>query len=148
MAAVDDLVELVQRAAAAEKNAMAAKWQGEDDVRRLIGKTRTAAEEQRAELRSDVDPGQLSADWARSRQNQLDVSNAAGPAEDPAETVTHQDAAQAERDGVAAVAVARLALTEAAQAVLAARLARIRAGRTSRPRRPSTATFPSPAATP
>ncbi|MFF4595946.1 hypothetical protein [Amycolatopsis sp. NPDC001319] len=129
MAAVDDLVELVQRAAAAEKNAMAAKWKDEDDVRRMIGKARAASEEQRQEMRRDVDPARLSPEWARLRQNHVD----ADPQEDQAGvptpgTVTHQDAAQAERDGVAAVAIARMALTDAARAVLEARLARIRAG--------------------
>jgi hypothetical protein len=42
--------------------------------------------------------------------------------------LSHQAAAQAELDAVAAVGVARMALTEAAQAVLQARLARIQAG--------------------
>ncbi|MET7991988.1 hypothetical protein ABZU76_13840 [Amycolatopsis sp. NPDC005232] len=134
MAAVDDLVELVQRAAAAEKNAMAAKWKGEDDVRRMIGKACAASEEQRREMHRDVDPARLSPEWARLRQTHVDAE----PQEDRAEavayqtvtheTVTHEDAAQAERDGVAAVAIARMALTDAARAVLEARLARIRAG--------------------
>ncbi|MGW4488375.1 hypothetical protein ACWEOE_31585 [Amycolatopsis sp. NPDC004368] len=124
MAAVDDLVELVQRAAAAEKNAIAAKWQDEEEVRRLIGKARSTADDQRTELRRDVDPARLSAEWARLRQNHLDAE----PDEGTTGTVTHEDAAQAERDGVAAVAIARMALTDAARAVLEARLARIRAG--------------------
>ncbi|WIX83517.1 hypothetical protein QRX50_23525 [Amycolatopsis carbonis] len=124
MASVDDLVELVQRPAAAEKNAMAAKWKDEDDVRRLIGKARAASAEQRQEVRRDIDPARLSPEWARLWQNHVD----ADPPADHTEAVTHEDAAQAERDGVAAVAIARMALTDAARAVLEARLARIRAG--------------------
>ena len=42
--------------------------------------------------------------------------------------LSHQAAAQAELDAVAAVGIARMALTDAAQAVLQARLARIQAG--------------------
>ena len=42
--------------------------------------------------------------------------------------LSHQAAAQAELDAVAAVGVARMALTDAALAVLQARLARIQAG--------------------
>jgi hypothetical protein len=43
MAAVDDLTELVKRAATAEKSALASKWKDESDVQRLIRRTRRAA---------------------------------------------------------------------------------------------------------
>ena len=49
MAAVDDLTELVERAAAAEKSALASKWKDEADVQGLIRRTRRSAEEQRQE---------------------------------------------------------------------------------------------------
>jgi hypothetical protein len=42
MAAVDDLTELVERAAAAEKSALASKWKEQSDVKALIRRTRTA----------------------------------------------------------------------------------------------------------
>jgi hypothetical protein len=48
MAAVDDLTELVERAAAAEMSALASKWKERSDVEALIRRTRTAAEEQTA----------------------------------------------------------------------------------------------------
>ena len=47
MAAIDDLTELVERAAAAEKSALASKWKDEPDVQSLIRRSRAAAEEQR-----------------------------------------------------------------------------------------------------
>ncbi len=40
MAAVDDLTELVERAAAAEKTVLTSKWKDGPDVQALIGKTR------------------------------------------------------------------------------------------------------------
>jgi hypothetical protein len=42
MAAVDDLTELVERAAAAEKSALASKWKDEADVQALISRARRA----------------------------------------------------------------------------------------------------------
>ena len=66
MAAVDDLTELVERAAAAEKTALTSKWKDEPDVQALIRKTRKAAEEQRQEVSLDTDPDRLSPRWARS----------------------------------------------------------------------------------
>ena len=39
MAAVDDLTELVERAAAAEKSALASKWKDEADVQALISRS-------------------------------------------------------------------------------------------------------------
>ena len=46
MAAIDDLTELVERAAVAEKTALSSKWKDESDVQELIRRTRKAAEEQ------------------------------------------------------------------------------------------------------
>ena len=46
MAAVDDLTELVERAAAAEKTALASKWKDQAEVEALIGRARRAAEQQ------------------------------------------------------------------------------------------------------
>ena len=54
MAAIDDLTELVERAAAAEKSALASKWKDEPDVQSLIRRSRTAAEEQRQAVRLDT----------------------------------------------------------------------------------------------
>jgi hypothetical protein len=56
MAAVDDLSELVERAAAVEKSALASKWKEESDVQGLIRKMRKAAEEQRQAVSLDTCP--------------------------------------------------------------------------------------------
>jgi hypothetical protein len=146
MAAIDDLTELVERAAVVEKTALSSKWKDESDVQGLIRKTGKAAEEQRQAVRLDTDPDRLSPRWARLQQNYLDLGELpALPGQDPsaqdghddsadgygdgvARRLSHQAAAQAELDALAAVGVARMALTEAAQAVLQARLARIQAG--------------------
>ena len=146
MAAIDDLTELVERAAAAEKTALSSKWKEESDVQGLIRRTRKAAEEQRQEVSLDTDPHRLSPRWASLRQNYLDLgAQPALPGQEPsaqespddgrtadgdgvARRLSHQAAAQAELDAVAAVGIARMALTDAAQAVLQARLARIQAG--------------------
>ena len=141
MAAVDDLTELVERAAAAEKTVLTSKWKDEPDVQALIRKTRKAAEEQRQEVSLDADPDRLSPRWASLRQNYLDLgAQPALPGQEPsaqqsaddrhgvARRLSHQAAARAELDAVAAVGIARMALTDAAQAVLQARLARIQAG--------------------
>jgi hypothetical protein len=141
MAAVDDLTELVERAAAAEKTVLTAKWKDEPDVQALIRKTRKAAEQQRQEVSLDADPDRLSPRWAGLRQNYLDLgAQPALPGQEPsaqqsaddrhgvARRLSHQAAARAELDAVAAVGIARMALTDAAQAVLQARLARIQAG--------------------
>ena len=94
----------------------------------------------------DTDPDRLSPRWAGLRQNYLDLgAQPALPGQEPsaqerpddgpdgdgdgaARRLSHQAAAQAEQDAVAAVGVARMALTDAALAVLQARLARIQAG--------------------
>ena len=145
MASIDDLTELVERAAVVEKTALSSKWKDESDVQGLIRRTRKAAEEQRQAVRLDIEPDQLSPRWARLQHNYLDLEalpalpgqqppapespdNADGHADGVARRLSHQAAAQAELDAVAAVGVARMALTEAAQAVLQARLARIQAG--------------------
>ena len=149
MAAMDDLTELVERAAVAEKAALSSKWKEESDVQGLIRRTRKAAEEQRQAVRLDSDPHRLSPRWASLQQNYLDLgAQPALPGQEPsaqespdnavadgfgegdgvARRLSHQAAAQAELDAVAAVGIARMALTDAAQAVLQARLARIQAG--------------------
>src|SRR4051812_41013989 len=146
MAAIDDLTELVERAAAVEKTALSSKWKEESDVQGLIARTRKAAEEQRQAARLDVDPDRLSPRWASLQHNYLDLgAQPPLPGQEPsaqespdqadgrrdgvvARRLSHQAAAQAEFDAVAAVGIARMALTDAAQAVLQARLARILAG--------------------
>jgi hypothetical protein len=153
MAAIDDLTELVERAAAAEKTALSSKWKEEPDVQRLIRRTRKTAEEQRQAVGLDTDPDRLSPRWASLQQNYLDLgAQPALPGQEPSaqespdnavadgyadgfgdgdgvvRRLSHQAAAQAELDAVAAVGVARMALTDAALAVLQARLARIQAG--------------------
>lgn len=145
MAAVDDLTGLVERAAAAEKSALASKWKDEPDVQSLIRRSRAAAEEQRQAVRLDTDPDRLSPRWAGLRQNYLDLgAQPALPGQEPSaqerpddgdgdgegatRRLSHQAAAQAELDAAAAVGVASMALTDAALAVLQARLARIQAG--------------------
>ena len=153
MAAVDDLTELVERAAVAEKTALSSKWKEESDVQGLIRRTRKAAEEQRQAVRLDTDPHRLSPRWASLEQNYLDLgAQPALPGQEPSaqespdnadaggyvdgfgdgdgvgRRLSHQAAAQAELDAVAAVGIARMALTDAVQAVLQARLARIQAG--------------------
>ena len=72
MAAVDDLSELVERAAAVEKSALASKWKEESDVQGLIRRMRKASDEQRQAVSLDTDPNRLSPCWAGLRQNYLD----------------------------------------------------------------------------
>ncbi len=140
MAAIDDLSELVERAAAAERLAVSSKWKERDDVVKLVGRARKGAQEQRDDLGRDVDPMMLSSRWVSLRHNYLNlgpqdpVPGTAEPVADPdgpdrpGRRLSHAGAAQAERDAVAAVDLARIALTDAAVAVLQARLARIDAG--------------------
>src|SRR6185312_13429604 len=123
------------------------KWKDEPDVQSLIRRSRAAAEEQRQAVRLDTDPDRLSPRWAGLQQNYLDLGaqpalpgqepsaqerpddgNADGDREGATRRLSHQAAAQVELDAVAAVGVARMALTDAALAVLQARLARIQAG--------------------
>lgn len=133
MAAIDDLTELVERAAAAERSALAAKWKDRGDVEATVRRVRKAAEDQREAIRLDGrGTERLSPRWAELRQNYLDLGAqpeiVPDPAQDHPAEVTHAAAAQAEADAIAAVGVARVALTDAALAVLQARLARIDAG--------------------
>ena len=68
MAAIDDLTQLVERAAAAEKTVLTSKWKNEPDVQAFIRKTREVAEEQRQEVSLDTDPDRLSPRWASLQQ--------------------------------------------------------------------------------
>jgi len=129
MAAVDDLSELVERAAAAERAALASKWKDRSDVEAVGRRVRRAIINQNDELRRapDTHADVMSDRWREIREATLDRPDpdTDAPRENP---VTHADAARAEADATAAVALARLALTEAQLAVLQARLARIDAG--------------------
>jgi hypothetical protein len=128
MSAVDDLSELVERAGAAERAALASKWKDRPDVDALRRRVRRVLDEHReAEGRaggSGLDPRR-----AALREAFLDdpAPSDPEPGGDP-EPVTHADATRAEQDAAAAVTVARLALLEAHLAVLDSRLARIDAG--------------------
>ena len=89
MAAVDDLTELVERAAVAEKSALASKWKDEADVQALISRTRRTAEEQRQAVTLDTDPDRLSPRWAGLRQNYLDLGpQPALPGQEPSVQVS------------------------------------------------------------
>lgn len=158
MPAIDDLTELVEGAAAAERTALASKWKERPDVEKLVRQVRKKTTVQRAEL-SAADGSLLSSRWVALRQDYLDLGEQEDlPGENPEHTDTvfgstdekmsnpaaaqtgaaaavgpvrrlsHAAAAQAERDAVAAVGFARLAMTDAALAVVQARLARIDAG--------------------
>jgi hypothetical protein len=133
MSAVDDLTELVERAGAAERAALASKWKERGDVAALQRGVRRALDDQR-DLERRASPGTApTGRWARRREAFLEVDRT-GPepsgddmsaARAPAGL---EDAVQAEADAAAAVTVARLALLEAHLAVLDSRLARIDAG--------------------
>ena len=143
MAAVDDLTELVEKAAVAERTALASKWKERTDVEKMVRNVRKSAETQRTDLAAQTDASMLSSRWVSLRQDYLDqgaqqdlpghepTAQEVLDAEQAGRTVrrlSHSAAAQAERDAVAAVQLARLALNDAALAVLQARLARIDAG--------------------
>jgi hypothetical protein len=143
MAAVDDLTELVERAAVAERTALASKWKERADVEKMVRNVQKNAESQRGELDQQTDALLLSSRWVALRQDYLDqgaqqdlpdhepTADEVLAAEQQGRAVrrlSHAAAAQAERDAVAAVQLARLALTDAALAVVQARLARIDAG--------------------
>jgi hypothetical protein len=141
MADVDDLTELVERAAAAEKTALASKWKEEADVKGLIRTVRKNAERQGQDATLEIDPDRLSPRWAGLWHTYLPLgAQPALPGQEPVaeegpddrddapRRLSHQAAAQAELDAVAAVVVARMALTDAALAVVQARLACIQAG--------------------
>jgi len=130
MAAVDDLTELVERAAAAERAALASKWKDRSDVEAVNRRVRRAIINQTDELRRSTGThAELMSDrWREVRDAALDrpdPPDSDAPGQTP---VTHADAARAEADATTAVALARLALAEAQLAVLQARLARIDAG--------------------
>ncbi|MET0864894.1 MAG: hypothetical protein ABWZ98_11215 [Nakamurella sp.] len=142
MAAIDDLSELVENAAAAEKVAVSSKWKERPDVAKMVARLSKSADEQRRAITENMDPQQLSTRWVSNRQHVLALgaqeplpepgSLADQLSDDPAKAaehrLSHAAAAQAERDAAAAVVFARLALNDAAFAVLQARLARIDAG--------------------
>ncbi|MEU7818449.1 hypothetical protein AB0B41_39500, partial [Pseudonocardia sp. NPDC049154] len=116
MSATDDLSELVERAGAAERAALASKWKDRPDVDALRRRVRRVLDEHRAAERRSGGDG---IEPRREAQRAAFV-DAPDPADPPAdgEAVTHSDAARIERDAAAAVAVARLALLEAHLAVL------------------------------
>ncbi|MDT7681035.1 MAG: hypothetical protein QOG57_1345 [Pseudonocardiales bacterium] len=156
MSAVDDLTELVECAAAAERAALASKWKERSDVEALSQRVRRSIDEHRDLERRSTKASALTGRRARLRDAFLDgdpdalrePADAAGMASVPddgsggnargtsagsrtgsePERVSHADAARLEADAVAALTVARLALQEAHLAVLNARLARIDAG--------------------
>ncbi|MCE0767375.1 hypothetical protein LWC35_31390 [Pseudonocardia kujensis] len=125
MSAVDDLSELVERAGAAERAALASKWKDRPEVDALRQKVRRAVDENLAAERR-TDGSGLAPRRAAQREAFLDAPDPPPTVE--GEPATHADAARVERDAAAAVGVARLALLEAHLAVLDARLARIDAG--------------------
>ncbi|WP_433784711.1 hypothetical protein ACQPX6_00555 [Actinomycetospora sp. CA-101289] len=133
MSAVDDLTELVERAGAAERAALASKWKERGDVEALQRRVRHALDDQR-DLERRASPGTaLTGRWARRREAvlQIDPAGREPAGGDTSASRAHtglEDAVQAEADAVAAVTVARLALLEAHLAVLDARLARLDAG--------------------
>ncbi len=151
MPAIDDLTELVERAAAAERIALASKWKDRPDVEKMVRRVRKTAAEQRDELSKNTDGSLLSSRWVSLRQDYLDLGEqeflpGERPGDDPdvdephvtephvaeqtpaTRRLSHAAAAQAERDAVAAVGFARIAMTDAMLAVVQARLARIDAG--------------------
>ena len=84
MSAVDDLTELVERAGAAERAALASKWKERSDVEALQRKVRHAIEEQRGLERQASSGIALTGRWARLRENLLvdDVGVSAGMGHD------------------------------------------------------------------
>ena len=141
MAAVDDLTELVEASAAAERFALASKWKERPDVEKLVVRMRKRSADQLADLGQDSDPSLLSSRWVSLKADYLELglqdplpetdipaTDVGYSADAPVRRLSHAGAAQAERDAVAAVQFARIALTDAGLAVLQARLARIDAG--------------------
>ena len=72
MAAVDDLTELVEKAAAAERTALASKWKERADVEKMVRNVRKSAETQRTDLAAQTDASMLSSRWVSLRQDYLD----------------------------------------------------------------------------
>ncbi|MEJ2889607.1 hypothetical protein [Actinomycetospora aeridis] len=130
MSAVDDLTELVERAGAAEREALASKWKDRDDVERLRRHVRRVLDDERAAERREPLGHGGDERRLRVRSALLSHDDTAGDdtGGDTGTPVTHAAAARAEADAADAVTVARLALVEAHLAVLDARLARLDAG--------------------
>jgi len=145
MSAADDLTELVERAAAAERAALAAKWKPRADVDAVRRKVRRAIDEHRDVEQRSARPTGLSARRSGIREALLvgdpeatgspgapEVASphraSDGAIDDGSAQFGFAEAAAREAEAVAAVTVARLALLEAHLAVLDARLARIDAG--------------------
>src|ERR1700712_601729 len=81
MAAVDDLTELVERAAAAERAALSAKWKDRADVEGLTRKVEKAIKGQREELVRALESARSpSGRWARLGQAYLDLGIPSSPA--------------------------------------------------------------------
>ncbi|MBN9734142.1 MULTISPECIES: hypothetical protein [unclassified Pseudonocardia] len=134
MSAVDELTELVERAGAAERAALASRWKERADVDALRRHVRRAIAAQHESERLSTGPAP-SARRARHLAAFLDDPDAPGDtgrppveADGPLPAVTAEDAVRAETDALAAVSAARLALLDAHLAVLDARVARIDAG--------------------
>jgi hypothetical protein len=137
MSSGDDLTELTETAGAAERAALAANWKDQPEVESIVGRLRRTADQQSEAVGRDTDPDRLSPHWAALRHSCLAVGRQPGlPGQEPttvaAGPLSHQTAAQAEQDPVAAVALARMMLLDAGVAVVQARLARIRAGEDER----------------
>ena len=121
------------------------------DIEKMLRRVRKTAAEQRDELSKNTDGSMLSSRWVSLRQDYLDLGEqeflpGERPGDDPdvdephvtephvaeqtpaTRRLSHAAAAQAERDAVAAVGFARIAMTDAMLAVVQARLARIDAG--------------------
>ena len=140
MAAIDDLTELVEASAAAERYAVASKWKERSDVETMANRMRKRADEHREHLGRYQDPDLLSSRWVALRNDYLALGaqdalpeHPTGPPGGSGSTpsehhLSQAGAAQAERDAVAAVEFARIALVDAGLAVLQSRLARIDAG--------------------
>ena len=71
MAAIDDLTELVERAAAVEKVALSSKWKERAEVALLVARVGKNADECREDLARDVDHQSLSSRWVLLRRDYL-----------------------------------------------------------------------------
>ena len=88
MAAVDDLTELVERASAAERAALASKWRDGKDVEKMVRRTRRRAREQRESLAALDQDGELSSRWLALRSEYQNLG--------PQEALPGQDLADEE----------------------------------------------------
>ena len=135
MAAIDDLTELVERAAAVERTALSSKWKDESDVHALIATVANNAEEQRQAVMLDTHPGPALATLGRpaaALPRPRSTSRATEPrtARAAAAGASYGNPGRTRRGGRGRGR--RMALTDAALAVLQARLASIRAGEDER----------------